>query len=76
MKILITGSEGYIGQHLVKKLKIVDTLDNIHLAYPLCAFTEFNDSDLEKTRPLANTNNQKIFSKSFNDRINHADFGT
>jgi UDP-glucose 4-epimerase len=27
MKILITGSEGYIGQHLVKKLKIVDTLD-------------------------------------------------
>lgn len=27
MKILITGSEGYIGQHLVKKLGIVDTLD-------------------------------------------------
>jgi nucleoside-diphosphate-sugar epimerase len=27
MKILITGSEGYIGQHLVKKLSIVDTLD-------------------------------------------------
>jgi UDP-glucose 4-epimerase len=27
MKILITGSEGYIGQHLVKKLKVVDTLD-------------------------------------------------
>jgi UDP-glucose 4-epimerase len=27
MKILVTGSEGYIGQHLVKKLKIVDTLD-------------------------------------------------
>jgi len=27
MKILITGSEGYIGQHLVKKLRIVDTLD-------------------------------------------------
>ena len=29
MKILITGSEGYIGQHLVKKLGIVDTLDTI-----------------------------------------------
>lgn len=27
MKILVTGSEGYIGQHLVKKLGIVDTLD-------------------------------------------------
>ena len=27
MKILITGSEGYIGQHLVKKLGNVDTLD-------------------------------------------------
>lgn len=29
MKILVTGSEGYIGQHLVKKLRIVDTLDII-----------------------------------------------
>jgi UDP-glucose 4-epimerase len=27
VKILITGSGGYIGQHLVKKLRIVDTLD-------------------------------------------------
>lgn len=27
MKILVTGSEGYIGQHLVKKLGIVDTFD-------------------------------------------------
>lgn len=27
MKILITGSEGYIGQHLVKKLGIVESLD-------------------------------------------------
>jgi len=51
-------------------------LDNVHLAYPLCAFTEFNDSDLEKTRPLANSNNHRIFSKSFVERISHADFGT
>ena len=28
MKILVTGSEGYIGKHLIKKLRIVDTLDN------------------------------------------------
>lgn len=27
MKILVTGSEGYIGKHLIKKLGIVDTLD-------------------------------------------------
>jgi GR25 family glycosyltransferase involved in LPS biosynthesis len=51
-------------------------LDKIHLAYPLCAFTEFNDSDLVNTRPLANSNNHKLFSNSFIERINHADFGT
>jgi UDP-glucose 4-epimerase len=27
MKILITGSEGYVGQHLIKKIKVADTLD-------------------------------------------------
>ena len=30
MKILITGSEGYIGQHLAKKLKVADTLDIVN----------------------------------------------
>jgi nucleoside-diphosphate-sugar epimerase len=43
MKILITGSEGYIGQHLVKKLRIVDTLDiNGNLIYKIDIRNQFD----------------------------------
>lgn len=43
MKILVTGSEGYIGQHLVKKLGIVDTLDiNGNPIYKLDIRNKFN----------------------------------
>jgi len=51
-------------------------LDNVHLAYPLCAFTEFNDSDLEDTRLLVNSTTIGMFSKSVAERVDHPDFGT
>lgn len=43
MKILVTGSEGYIGQHLIKKLGIVDGLDIVgEPTHPIDIRHDFN----------------------------------
>lgn len=54
---------------------IIPNID-VKFAYPLCAYTEYIDSDLSVTRPLANGDNMHLFCQAFKDRINHPDFGT